>query len=352
MPGTVPPGGLDRFVERAVSLGIESKAFCIFSFLFGLGLAMQFERLSVQATPYRRLGRRLLVLLGFGLIHLFFVWNGDILTEYALAGLLVLPLLLLPTWVLAIGAMALFTLYALLPMLPPAVPWPATAAFASAVESARSLYPTGSYGQVLKVSWNELPLLLPLHVFVFPRTVALLLFGAFVWRTGVFQNPERHARLFASLALIGTVAGLALTYAAGAGSLDRWGPAGLILQASAPIVLATGYASVVLYLVRFAGAAPLLGRFSPVGRMAFTNYICQSLVGSLVFFGYGLGQFGRLGAAAVFLLGMGIYALQSVVSAYWLRHFRFGPLEWLWRTLMYGRVQPMRRTAGPESAAG
>jgi len=63
----------------------------------------------------------------------------------------------------------------------------------------------------------------------------------------------------------------------------------------------------------------------------------------LIFFGYGLGQFGRLGAAPVFLLGIGVYLAQMALSAWWLRHYRFGPLEWLWRTLMYGTLQAMRK---------
>jgi uncharacterized protein len=86
----------------------------------------------------------------------------------------------------------------------------------------------------------------------------------------------------------------------------------------------------------------LLSAFAPMGRMAFTNYLMQSVVFGLVFFGYGLGQFGRMGAAQAFALGLAVYVVQLYLSSWWLRRYRFGPIEWLWRTLMYGSVQPMR----------
>jgi len=77
--------------------------------------------------------------------------------------------------------------------------------------------------------------------------------------------------------------------------------------------------------------------------MAFSNYILQSVIFGFIFYGYGLGQFGRMSASSAFLLGVIVYLAQVVLSAIWLRRFRFGPLEWLWRTLMYNRAQPMRR---------
>ena len=78
--------------------------------------------------------------------------------------------------------------------------------------------------------------------------------------------------------------------------------------------------------------------------MAFTNYIVQSFVFAWIFFGYGLGQFGRMGVSTAFLLGITLYDAQMVASALWLRWFRFGPLEWLWRSLMYGRPQVMLKS--------
>ena len=84
---------------------------------------------------------------------------------------------------------------------------------------------------------------------------------------------------------------------------------------------------------------------APLGRMAFTNYVVQSVILGWIFYGYGLGFFGRMSAANCFVVVVLIYAAQIVFSIWWLRRFRFGPLEWLWRSLMYGRRQPLRLTA-------
>ena len=76
--------------------------------------------------------------------------------------------------------------------------------------------------------------------------------------------------------------------------------------------------------------------------MAFTNYVVQSVIFGFIFFGYGLGLFGRTGAASALLIVVAVYGLQILFSAFWLRRFRFGPIEWLWRSLMYNRKQAMR----------
>ena len=79
--------------------------------------------------------------------------------------------------------------------------------------------------------------------------------------------------------------------------------------------------------------------------MAFTNYLMQSLVFSTVFYGYGLGYLGKIGGATTVAIGLACYVLQGIVSALWLRRFRFGPLEWAWRSLTYGKLQPLRLPA-------
>ena len=141
----------------------------------------------------------------------------------------------------------------------------------------------------------------------------------------------------------GILAGGALSAAAAMGSFAPWGPAGTALTNLAPMVLATGYAALVLALVGHPLSARMLSTFAPVGRMAFSNYILQSLVFGFIFFGYGLGYFGKLGAAQALLIGVAVYAGQTVLSTWWLARMRYGPLEWLWRTLMYGKRQRMRK---------
>lgn len=222
---------------------------------------------------------------------------------------------------------------------------------ANHVEAANHVYSTGTYLDVRRFSVDELIFLLPLHVFVFPRTLALFLFGACLWRSGVLRKPAQHRRSLLGVAAVGIVAGFALTYGSTSAVLADWGSGRLLVQALAPVVLATGYGAFVIWVAQLPGAWSLLTPFAAVGRMAFTNYIVQSVIFGLIFFGYGLGLYGSMRAAAALLLGAVVFGLQAVLSALWLRRFRFGPLEWLWRTLMYGRMQPMRMGAHSDPTA-
>ena len=325
LPVEAAASALDRFAEGLVSLVLESKSLALFSLLFGVGLAIQFDRLLVRESAVYWLTRRLAVLLLFGLVHLLFIWNGDILTEYALAGFVVLPFLRSPRWMLGLGAASLLALYVAMPRL---LPWPDAAAMRQHVAEANLVYPTGSLGDVWRFSVREIPLMGLLLANVFPRTIALFLLGVVVWRTGVLRNLDRYRTKLA----VGAVAGIA----AGAGLTALNGIWGL-----GDVVLALGYASAVMALIQVPATARLLNIFAPIGRMAFTSYVTQSLVLGYVFFGYGFGLFGRLGPAHALVVGICIFVAQMLVSAWWLRRFRFGPLEWLWRTFTYGRMQPM-----------
>jgi uncharacterized protein len=327
------PGLIDRIVLGLVRYGLELKAFALFSFLFGVGLAMQFERLSGTGRPLYWLTRRLLILLAFGLVHLLLIWNGDILTEYAVAGLIVLPLLYASRRTLAWVASALFALYLALPALRLGLAWPDLAWMSNHVEQANQVYRAGSWFQVTRFSLQELPFLLPLHVVIFPRTLGLFVLGMLVWRCGIFSRAaEQRLNIVGLGCLLGALGiALSLTDADGLSSL-------------APVCLALAFAAAILYAVECTSARTPLRLFSALGRMAFTNYIAQSLVFGWLFFGYGLGQFGLLRPAPVFALGIAVYVIQMRLSAAWLRHYRFGPIEWLWRTLMYGVGHPMKRS--------
>jgi uncharacterized protein len=112
----------------------------------------------------------------------------------------------------------------------------------------------------------------------------------------------------------------------------------------APTIQALGYAALTVVAVDLPYLGAFLRLFAPLGRMSFTNYVLQSLIFSWIFFGYGLGQFGHLSVTTAFLLGVAVYIAQVIGSALWLRRFRFGPLEWLWRSLMYGHPQGMLKS--------
>jgi uncharacterized protein len=182
---------------------------------------------------------------------------------------------------------------------------------------------------VLSFRIGELPVIALLHIWVFPRTLALFLLGAFIWRTGVLQRAAANREI-----LIGAVL-TALVLTVGAG------------RALATVTLALAYGAFIIGVVSTQFGAKLLGWAAPLGRMAFTNYLAQSLIFSAVFYSYGFGLFGRLGASTALALGVAVYAAQVIFSGWWLKRYNFGPIEWLWRTLMYGHLQPMKLSTAP-----
>src|SRR5215475_5199001 len=143
LPAGRPTPPLDLAVETVLMLAVDLKAFALFSLLFGVGLAIQFEHLSASPRRALFLVRRLIVLLTFGLIHLYLIWNGDILTEYAVAGLIVLPFLFGPRWLLAAGAATFLGVYLAMQAWPPAGLWPSLGSIQRDLQQANQIYPTG-----------------------------------------------------------------------------------------------------------------------------------------------------------------------------------------------------------------
>lgn len=320
LPPVASDSALNRFVEAAVWVGVESKAFSIFSFLFGVGLAIQFERFSTRGRPFALLARRLAILAIFGAIHILAIWNGDILLEYAIAGFVVLPLLLLPQAAMLAASLASIVIYLTLPALLVADVFPSQAWITQHVRDAQMLA-HASYSQIRAFEIAELRQLLLLHVSVFARTVALMTFGVYAWRTRIFERT-RTPNTFTVFAVIG---------------LCLWAGTVSSAPALAPVGLAAFYVSLFLMLIGTSVGRAAFGWLAPIGRMAFSNYIMQSLVLGLTFYGIGLGLRESFGPATTLLFCIGLFVVQAVASALWLRRFHFGPLEWLWRTLTYGR---------------
>ena len=340
-------GGLEWVIEAVIRCVFDMKAFALFSLLFGIGMAAQFDRLSKTRRPFYYLTRRLLCLLAFGIIHLCLIWNGDILTEYAIAGLIALPFLSAPRSTLAIASGIMFAVYLFYSVVPMPVSFPDQNWIQQHVIHADHVYSTGNFIQTLQFNIQELPYIFPLHAYIFPRTLGFFLLGAFVWRTGLIQMAAGRKRVIGTIALIGLSLGGILTYIQETGvitSLAALGPFRWALIGNiTPIVLACGYAASIVWLSEVTSVQKTLGYFASLGRMAFTNYIMQSIIFGFIFFGYGFGEFGHLNRATALIIGTFVYLAQIFFSRWWLKYNRFGPLEWLWRTLMYGARQPMAK---------
>jgi uncharacterized protein len=347
------PGWADRATDVLVAGLLEFKAFALFSLLFGVGLAVFAERAAARGVDVTRfLVRRLLVLLALGLCHLLLIWNGDILTLYAVCGFLLLPLLRLPAAALAaVGGVAVAVSF----VIPWGFLWPTDEALRGLAADATRVYSEGSFGDVVAFHWRETRLLiLPLLTSSLPKTWGLMALGAAAWRSGVFRDPGRHRGPLWAVALGGGVVGGSMT-ALSVYSASTGRPAGVpvvLVEAGSSVPLALAYAAGLLLALRSPAAGVAAGPFAAAGQMALTNYLTQSVALALLFYGYGLGLFGRLGAAAAVVVGVTLYAGQLRFSEWWLRRYRFGPVEWLWRSLTYGRRQPMRLAPAPGRSRG
>ena len=337
-----PESRADHVVARILTIGLEFKAFTLFSLLFGIGLAAQHERTRGRGVAFGGYAaRRLGFLLVLGLAHLFLVWNGDVLALYAVVGIALALLLRLSTRVLLVLAIALFGAHLYPLPFPP--PFASFSALRHHVLEANRVYATGTFGETLAFRIREVRPVANLLLWTTPRVLGLFLLGACSWRKGVFRGEQRS--LVRIVAALGLGLGFAMSWAASSASvsLGTWRD---VISRSASLVLALGYASAVIVAFERPGLPHVqsaLRLLAPLGRMALTSYLTQSIVLSVLFYGWGLGLFGRLGEADAAAIGVTLFVVQATLSAAWLRRYRFGPVEWLWRSFTYGAKQPMRR---------
>lgn len=362
--------GVDWLADALVYTLVTGKFWTLFSLLFGMGFAVMLDRARAAGRGFVPLYlRRTLGLLLVGLAHAWLIWAGDILVSYALAAV---PLLLwfrdMPAerlwkwgagiWVVLLG---LSGLGALVMMLagelatgPDAV---ADGAAQTALRAAAvNAYASGSFAAVTAVRLRYFfTQALPASVALVPMVLGMFLIGAALMRSAALADPAAHRQLWLRCAWVGGLAGLALTALSLA--IDPHlvatppTPAALLAMvlhmAAAPLMALAYVAIVVLALQR--GVA-WLRVLAPAGRLALSNYLAQSLIGTLLFYGYGLGLWGEVSRAWQVLGVAVVFAAQLMLSRWWLAHFRFGPLEWLWRAFTYWQRPPLRRNAGPPTA--
>jgi uncharacterized protein len=350
----------------------EGKFYSLFSFLFGLGLTLQMTRIEGRGGRFVPLyARRLLILLGIGLVHAFLIWVGDILIIYALLGFVLLlfrkakPRTLL-IWIVILLLIPLLFNAAMtgLIALGRSVPEGAEqidqtfvqveAGYRTDVQRAYETYANGSFSEITAQRvYDYLNFSLTGTLFALGFNVlAMFLLGLYFGRPQIFQNLEANRPLFRKLLVWGLIVGLIgnAIYATLIMSVSRFEPSWALLLAT----ISQGIGAPMLCLAYISAFALLTGIplwhqrlkvLAPVGQMALTNYLFQSILCTLIFYGYGLGLFGKVGTALGIALTIVIYLLQIPVSHWWMKRFRYGPAEWLWRSLTYWQLQPMRRAA-------
>lgn len=316
-------------------LAFDSKALAILSTLLGAGLAAQWAKLPNNSSRFWILSRRTAFLGVLGTLHIILVWNGDILLHYAIASVIAIPFLLLPTSWPICAAASLLIYYLAAPWLPELLPLPSSAWLSHHVTIATNVYATGSFLEILRFRLSEMPAIAPLHVQSFPRTVALVLVGMTFWRwLSPISSNLRAVQLgrvtIAALAIGATLTGVA-TLASTSGSWRLSLAAERLAALSIALALAT---SVALALFLPIGQRVLVAP-SALGRMALSGYLLQSIIFCTIFYGFGFGLFGSVGFSFATALAVTVYVGECLFAVAWLHWFRFGPLEHLWRWFTY-----------------
>lgn len=341
----------DLWQYRFHHLFVDGKFYTLFSMLFGAGFALQLARLVQRGHDGLRIyRRRVLVLLGIGLVHSFLVWDGDILTLYALLGLL-LPFFhrwsvralvgtgLVLVFVVPFAGLALFDATGWAPQ-------NAIYGFSDRIALAMGGDPTPGHtlAWMQREDWQGMAAWLAsgpsyslgmrVESWRIPKVLGIMLIGMAAGRGLADGTLLPNRALLKRVLLLGLAIGVpaSIAYAL----LPKQGQSDWpSLVGTMPMALA--YAAA--FALAWPQASRWLGAFTAPGRMALTNYLTQSVVNGLVFYGIGLGFVGRLPVWAIYAYAVALFAAQALFSRWWLSRHAQGPMEALWRRWTYGATR-------------
>jgi uncharacterized protein len=353
--------GASRAAYLFTATAFDLKMMGLFSMLFGVSVLLYAKKAPDGGASVRALWfRRMFWLLLIGLAHAYLVWNGDILVPYALCGLILL------WWVRGLGAATLMAAAAVVLLVGAVLTfghgasWDGMSEADRAQELAMYMPSAGEYqtqldamlGSYAETVRHRAPFVLLFQTLIFAtfffwRCGGMMLLGMSLYKSG-FLDGRRSVGTYARVAAVCLPLGLGLAWY-GASEIDRVGyavPERLLLDLwnyAGAIFASVGYAAVVILTVKLDLLRPLRRAVAAVGQMAFTNYLLHSIVTAIIFLGAGFGWAGRFDYAEQFLFVVAIWTAQLAISPLWLARYRFGPAEWLWRSLTYWQRQPMLR---------
>lgn len=354
---TWPADGVLGLLELAF---VNGKFYSLFSLLFGIGFSIILIRNEQRGTnPLKIFYRRLFILLIMGACHLMLLWEGDILFLYAMLGML-LPLFrkcsdkTLLIWAgILIASPILIDIMKVVLQIKTGV---FLEAIAQRIDKSTGLPTDDNFGQYLYRegsgwqewrNWQASGWLYRYGYIIesnrIPKVLGMFLLGFYVGRKMMYQQLENYVVLFKRLKKWGLIIGiptgigLAACEAFGKQIPHPLGLAQTTLYAISVVPLSLAYASwLCLHWIKTEGNTRWK-ILAPLGRMALTIYIMQTLMGIFLFYGVGLGWGGNIGPTVFFPIAIGMYLFQIAFSHWWFRYYNYGPLEWIWRMLTYGK---------------
>ncbi|MFG0319093.1 MAG: DUF418 domain-containing protein [Planctomycetota bacterium JB042] len=353
--------GASKWLWNVNHVLADQRFISIFSLLFGAGVLLMTRRLEERTGRSAAVHYRRMLWLGlFGAAHAYLLWFGDILLPYAISGLLLWPcrrwrpsiLLLVGTILVVATALLSLGMDGMLAEAPPEEiaafeeMWePDDAQIAETVAAYRGGWLEQMPERVAQA--RDFHAWLPFFVW---RLIGLMLIGMALLKTG-FLAARKAPALYLGIGVVGVVSGAVVSWLGIEARVERdWELAysmgeGSLYNTVGATLGAFGWLGLILWVCAVGRWAGVRRRLAAVGRMAFTNYLMQTVICTTLFYGHGLGWYGsvdRPGQLAVFVV---VFGLQLAWSPWWLARFRMGPMEWVWRALTYLRLPPLRRDA-------
>lgn len=344
----------DRVLDFLELLLIEQKFYTIFSVLFGIGFSILLTRAQAKHLVFHRFFlRRVGFLYLIGVVHAILIWHDDILQFYAFCGALLLLFLRARNRTVIVFAVLALLTPAAIKLLGAIPPESFTAPrdmlfdrFGFTHDTRIDVWRTGSPAEIVRLnlsSWfNQLDHLITSGMIF--KIFGCFLLGFYIGRNEIHKNLQKYRPIIKRLAVLGIALGgpFNVVYAA---TFESKSWLHTVSDTLGILPLSAGYASVLCLLWMGPNGKWLEEYLAPVGRMALTNYVGQSVICTLIFYGTGLGLGGTMGPTLYLPVGVAVYFVQIAISRAWLDQFQFGPLEWLWRMLTYGSRIPLTKRA-------
>lgn len=359
----MPLASVNPLISDISNFFFTDKSRTLFALMFGVSFFLQLQSAERRNLPFQRqFLRRLAILMLFGLLHAHLLFGGDILRYYAVGGLVLLLVYRWPSmWLLTTGLvlsvgvpLATFVVFQVYGINPFAGFNPAVIHQGFMSELFMDNFWMNHFSAMIRYNYFFL------LFFAVPVT-GIFLFGVWMARCGYLQQPAEHRLSLRKFCTWGLAVGFMMQVAnlAAPVLMAKYQLApnlGLQLAMSfmalmAPLLIILGFVSGLALLCLLPNWQRRLSVFAPAGRMTLTNYVMQSALGWAIFYGSGLGLYLQIGPALLLPLSLGLCLFQLVYSAWWLRHFSMGPLEWVWRWAVQGSRPVLRHKPVPPVAA-
>ncbi|MFE1245563.1 DUF418 domain-containing protein [Fictibacillus sp. NPDC058756] len=345
----------DIWTNVLLEFFVQGNFITMFSFLFGFGMILMSERAKANNRSFLPVFlRRQFVLLLFGAVHVLFFWYGDILVTYALVGVIMLLFYRLPRKALLITGLVMIFAYSLFMSVLTYEYWTSGAALShqeslnaqheNEIHNSIQIYSEGTYSEIMQERIREWTDLNQYFLFFLFGILPMFLFGAYAAKKRRFENKALWKLWGLTLVFGPGNKMFAVIFFPYKGEDWRYDTAMSWGYEFGGAMMSIFYICSIVLLYRSGKFKRLFNLFRITGRMAFTNYLSQSIISTFIFYSYGLGLYGEYGPLTGVLIAVIIFGLQVLFSIWWLRNYKMGPLEWIWRTLTYGKKQNLKRT--------